>query len=74
MRLEAWDESSPVSFDREYGAELTTLWFCEEAHNVLVMGPVGVCKTRLASALGGTSPAAGGAPWPSTGPTSCSST
>jgi transposase len=49
---EAWDESSAVSFDRELWAELTTLRFCEEAHNVLVMGPVGVGKTHLASALG----------------------
>ncbi len=52
MRLEAWDESAAVSFDRELWAELTTLRFLEEAHNVLVMGPVGVGKTFMASALG----------------------
>jgi DNA replication protein DnaC len=52
MRLEAWDESAAVSFDRELWAELTTLRFLEEAQGVLIMGPVGVGKTHLASALG----------------------
>ncbi|HEX9312335.1 MAG TPA: IS21-like element helper ATPase IstB [Actinomycetota bacterium] len=52
MRLEAWDESSAVSFDRDLWAELTTLRFVEDAHNVVVMGPVGVGKTFMASALG----------------------
>jgi DNA replication protein DnaC len=52
MRLEAWDESAAVSFDRELWAELTTLRFLEEARGVLIMGPVGVGKTHLASALG----------------------
>jgi IstB-like ATP binding protein len=31
---------------------LTTLRFLEEGHNVLIMGPVGVGKTFMASALG----------------------
>jgi len=52
MRLEIWDETSAVSFDQDLWAELTTLRFAEEAHNVLVMGPVGVGKTFMASALG----------------------
>jgi DNA replication protein DnaC len=52
MRLEAWDESSAVAFDRDLWAELTTLRFVEDSHNVLVMGPVGVGKTFMASALG----------------------
>lgn len=52
MRLEAWDESSAVAFDRELWAELTSLRFVEEVHNVLVMGPVGVGITFMASALG----------------------
>ena len=52
MRLEAWDEEAQVSFDRELWAELTTLRFLEDAHNVLIMGPVGVGKTFMASALG----------------------
>jgi len=52
MVLEAWDESAAVTYDRELWAELVTLRFMEEAHGVLVLGPVGVGKTHLASALG----------------------
>lgn len=52
MRLEAWDDTAAVSFDRDLWAELTSLRFVEDAHNVLIMGPVGVGKTHLASALG----------------------
>jgi DNA replication protein DnaC len=52
MRLEAWDETSTVTFDRDLWAELTTLRFLEDAHNVLIMGPVGVGKTFMATALG----------------------
>ena len=52
MTLERWDESAAVSFDRTLWAELTSLRFCDEAADVIVMGPVGVGKTHLASALG----------------------
>jgi DNA replication protein DnaC len=52
MTLERWDESAAVSFDRSLWAELTSLRFCDEAADVIVMGPVGVGKTHLASALG----------------------
>lgn len=52
MLLEAWDESTPVTFDRQLWAELTSLRFLADAYNVLVMGPVGVGKTFLANALG----------------------
>lgn len=52
MVLEAWDEESGVSFDRELWSELTTLRFLEDANNVLLMGPVGVGKTFMANALG----------------------
>lgn len=52
MRLEAWDESSAVTFDRELWSELCTLRFMDDANNVLMMGPVGVGKTFMANALG----------------------
>jgi DNA replication protein DnaC len=52
MVLEAWDEDSKVTFDRELWAELATLRFVEDHHNVLLMGPVGVGKTFMATALG----------------------
>ena len=52
MVLEAWDETAKVSFDRQLFSELTTLRFLEEHHHVLIVGPVGVGKTFLATALG----------------------
>lgn len=52
MQLEAWDPDSPVTFDQQLWAELTSLRFLTNAHNVLIMGPVGVGKTFLANALG----------------------
>lgn len=52
MQLEAWDESTPVTLDRALWAELTSLRFLADAYNVLVMGPVRVGKTFLATALG----------------------
>ncbi|HZC30137.1 MAG TPA: ATP-binding protein [Gaiellaceae bacterium] len=52
MRLERWDEGTDVRFDRRLWGDLCTLRFLEDAHNVLVLGPVGVGKTMLASCLG----------------------
>jgi len=52
MLLESWDQTAKVSFDHELFAELTTLRFLQEHHHVLIVGPVGVGKTFLASALG----------------------
>lgn len=52
MVAEAWDPTAKVSFDRAMWAELMTLRFVEDAANALVLGPVGVGKTFLASALG----------------------
>jgi DNA replication protein DnaC len=52
MMLEAWDDTASVTFDRQLWAELTTLRFLDDAHNVIVLGPVGVGKTFMATALG----------------------
>jgi len=52
MVVEAWDDTAKVSFDKAMWAELTTLRFVQDAANALVLGPVGVGKTFLASALG----------------------
>ncbi len=52
MRLDTWDEPDDLTYDRELLADLATLRFTEAGHGVLVLGPVGVGKTHLASALG----------------------
>jgi DNA replication protein DnaC len=52
MRLEQWDKSSKVSFDKRMLAELVSLRFLEAHQHVCILGPVGVGKTFIASALG----------------------
>jgi len=52
MVLERWDKTAKVSFDRRVLKELCSLRFIEARRNVVVLGPVGVGKTFLASALG----------------------
>ena len=52
MVLEAWDESTPVRFDRQLWNELCSLRFLADASCVLILGPVGVGKTMLANCLG----------------------
>lgn len=52
MRLERWDDSAAVTFDHGILDELASLRFIEAAHNALILGPVGVGKTFLATALG----------------------
>jgi DNA replication protein DnaC len=52
MHLDAWDETTKVTYDRQLWAELTSLRFILDSYNVLIMGPVGVGKTFLANALG----------------------
>ena len=52
MHLQAWDPSATVTFDQQLWAELTSLRFLADDHNVLIIGPVGVGKTFLANALG----------------------
>ena len=52
MVLEAWDPTAAVTYDHAVWSELVTLRFVEAAHNALILGPVGVGKTFLATALG----------------------
>ena len=52
MRLELWDDTANVHYDRALLDELATLRFLEAHHNVAIVGPVGVGKTFLAHALG----------------------
>jgi DNA replication protein DnaC len=52
MCLENWDDTSAVTYDRATWAELCSLRFIDGGHNVVIMGPVGVGKTFLATALG----------------------
>ena len=52
MVLEAWDPSAQVGYDRAIWSELVSLRFVDQAHNVLILGPVGVGKSFLATSLG----------------------
>ncbi len=52
MRLDTWDPAAAVRFDHPLWNELFSLRFLDAAHGALVLGPVGVGKTHLATALG----------------------
>jgi DNA replication protein DnaC len=52
MRLDTWDESAAVRYDRQLWNELASLRFLDGPHGALILGPVGVGKTHLACALG----------------------
>lgn len=52
MRLDTWDESAAIRYDRQLWNELTSLRFLDAPHGAVILGPVGVGKTHLASALG----------------------
>jgi DNA replication protein DnaC len=52
MRLDTFDELDDLTYDRELLADLATLRFTDAGHGVLILGPVGVGKTHLATALG----------------------
>jgi DNA replication protein DnaC len=52
MRLDTWDTSAAVHFDQQLWNELVSLRFVDAHHGALLMGPVGVGKTHLATALG----------------------
>src|SRR5262245_192126 len=52
MRLELWDKTAKVSFDKRLLGTLTSLRFLEEHKHVVILGSVSVGKTFLANALG----------------------
>lgn len=52
MTLDRWDPTAQVTYDRGIWDELCSLRFVDSAHNAIVMGPVGVGKTFLVTALG----------------------
>ena len=52
MTLDRWDDTTNITYDRNTWTELTSLRFIDAAHNVVILGPVGVGKTFLATALG----------------------
>lgn len=52
MTIDRWDPTASVTYDQQLWNELVSLRFVDTANNVIVMGPVGVGKTFLATALG----------------------
>ena len=52
MTIDRWDTTTNVAFDHQTWNELVSLRFVDASHNVVIMGPVGVGKTFLATALG----------------------
>jgi DNA replication protein DnaC len=52
MRLETWDEPDDLRYDRTLFSDLASLRFTETGTDVLILGPVGVGKTHLATTLG----------------------
>jgi DNA replication protein DnaC len=52
MRFELFDKSAKISFDKRTLNELASLRFIEANKHVVILGPVGVGKTFVATALG----------------------
>ena len=52
MVLEAWDDEAKITYDRAVWSELVSMRFVEQARNAFILGPVGVGKTFMATALG----------------------
>ncbi|MBS1837285.1 MAG: IS21-like element helper ATPase IstB [Actinobacteria bacterium] len=52
MTLDRWDDTAKITYDRAVWSELCSLRFVGAGHNAVIMGPVGVGKTFLATALG----------------------
>jgi len=52
MRIDTFSSDTGAVFDRQLWNELCSLRFLDEARGALILGPVGVGKTHLATALG----------------------
>ena len=52
MRTETWDPTAAIRYDQRLWNELVSLRFLDGPHGALILGPVGVGKTHLATALG----------------------
>ena len=52
MMLEAWDDTAAITYDQAVWTELVSMRFVDQARNAFILGPVGVGKTFLATALG----------------------
>jgi DNA replication protein DnaC len=52
MRLERFDDTAAITYDKAVLTELFSLRFVADGTNAIIMGPVGVGKTFLATALG----------------------
>jgi DNA replication protein DnaC len=52
MRLECFDKSAKVTYDKRLLAELASLRFLSAHQHIVILGPVGVGKTFIGSALG----------------------
>ena len=51
MTLDRWDDTAKITYDRAVWNELCALRFVDTPNDVVVLGPVGVGKTFLATAL-----------------------
>jgi DNA replication protein DnaC len=52
MRIDTFSSDTAADFDRQLWNELCSLRFLDNAHGAVLLGPVGVGKTHLATALG----------------------
>jgi DNA replication protein DnaC len=52
MRTETWDPTASIRYDQQLWNELVSLRFLDAPYGALILGPVGVGKTHLATALG----------------------
>lgn len=52
MTLDRWDDTTKITYDRTLFNELCSLRFLDAPNDAVILGPVGVGKTFLATAIG----------------------